>query len=281
MSVLTFSSKLHGRLRYCRTLSFGRRCIRLANRTPLISFTFDDFPRSALYSGGAILQEYGLAATYYTALGLMNKMGPVGQMFSQDDLHEVLARGHELGCHTFDHYHAWDTDPGTFESSVLRNRQALGRLLPGASFSTLSYPFSIPQPRTKQKVENYFLCCRGGGYRPLNFRTADLNFLNAFFLEKRRSDDIVKTLIDQNSKCGGWLIFATHDVAVNPSRFGCTPGFFRDVVRYAAASGATILPVAAALKVIIGEGSNRRELASDSCGSTGALGRGPEPGRDS
>ena len=132
----------------------------MANRTPMISFTFDDFPRSALYSGGDILQEFGLAATYYTSLGLINTDGPVGRIFSDEDLGEALRRGHELGCHTFDHCHAWDTDPGTFEDSVLKNRQALSRLLPGATFSTLSYPRSIPRPQTKQKVEQYFLACR-------------------------------------------------------------------------------------------------------------------------
>jgi peptidoglycan/xylan/chitin deacetylase (PgdA/CDA1 family) len=33
--------------------------------SPVISFTFDDFPRSALVKAGAILRERGLAGTYY------------------------------------------------------------------------------------------------------------------------------------------------------------------------------------------------------------------------
>jgi peptidoglycan/xylan/chitin deacetylase (PgdA/CDA1 family) len=167
-------------------------------------------------------------------------------------LGEVVAQGHELGCHTFDHCHAWDIHPKLFEDSILRNRQALSRLLPGASFPTLSYPLGIPRPQSKQKVEKYFLACRGCS-QTLNSGVTDLNFLKAFFLEQRRSDASVKALIDRNCECNGWLIFATHDIAGNPSRFGCTPAFFKEIVRYAAASGANVLPVAAALKRICGQ----------------------------
>lgn len=253
MLFFTCGSKLRGRVRYYRMLLLGRRCIRMANRTPVISFTFDDFPRSALRSGGDILQEYGLAATYYAALGLMNTEAPVGRIFSEEDLREVLAGGHELGCHTFDHCHAWNTPPKVFENSILRNRQALNRLLPGASFPSLSYPRDNPRPQTKRKAGKYFLGCRGGS-QTLNSGTADLNYLKTFFLEQSRGDaTVVKALIDQNCRCGGWLIFATHDIAENPSRFGCTPGFFKEIVQYAVGSGATILTVTAALRKVQGQ----------------------------
>jgi hypothetical protein len=243
-------SWLRGHLRYCGTLLFGRRSIRLANRGPVISFTFDDFPCSALHTGGRILEKHGVAGTYYAALGLMNTDGPVGRIFSEGELHEVLARGHELGCHTFDHCNAWNTHPRAFEDSILKNREALNRLLPGASFLTLSYPLDIPRPRTKQKMEKYFLGCRGCSQK-VNAGAADLNFLRAFFLEQSRGDaSTVKAIIDDNARSGGWLIFATHDIAEKPSRFGCTPEFFTEVVRYAVGSGATILPVGAAVKKI-------------------------------
>ena len=263
MSLFTF---FRDRLRYCGTLLFGKRCIHLANQSPLISFTFDDFPRSALHLGGGILQEHGLAATYYAALGLMNAKAPVGRIFSEEDLGEVLARGHELGCHTFDHCHAWSTHPGSFEESILRNRQALCRLLPEASFSTLAYPHSIPRPQTKQKMGNYFSCCRGGSHT-FNCGRADLNYLKACFLERSLGNRTeVKALIDLSCRRGGWLIFGTHDISDKPSRFGCTPGFFADIVGYAVQSGATILPVAAALKRI------------HSAGQQGGIGDGSKTG---
>jgi peptidoglycan/xylan/chitin deacetylase (PgdA/CDA1 family) len=250
MSPASLLLSFRSRFRYGRALFFGRRSIRMACRAPMISFTFDDFPSSALHSGGGILEEHGVAGTYYASLGLMNTEAPVGRIFSEQDLHDVVARGHELGCHTFDHFDAWETDPQTFEGSIRKNRAALGRLLPEATFATLSYPLNNPRPRMKRRVEKYFSGCRGFSQK-FNFGTIDLNFLRAFFLEQSRDDAAaVKAIIDESCRAGGWLIFATHDVAENPTRFGCTPGFFRDVVRYAVASGATILPVAAALKRI-------------------------------
>src|SRR5882672_8352253 len=123
------------KVRYWHMLSSSRRRVRLPANFPVISFTFDDFPRSALSLGGAILEEHGLAATYYASLGLMDADDPdVGRIFSAEDLRAAHGRGHELGCHTFDHWHASKTQPEAFEASILRNREALSRILPGISF---------------------------------------------------------------------------------------------------------------------------------------------------
>jgi peptidoglycan/xylan/chitin deacetylase (PgdA/CDA1 family) len=229
-----------------------RRPLRIHTPSPLISFTFDDFPRSALLVGGAILNRYGLAGTYYTSLGLLGKDGPSGPLYLLDDLKAILAQGHELGCHTFSHCHSWEIEGEAFEGSVLQNRAVLGKLVPGAEFKSLSYPIAEPRPMTKRRAARHFLCCRGGG-QTLNAGTADLNQLAAYFLEKSRDRiQAVKDLIELNREARGWIIFATHDVSPDPSPYGCTPEFFDSVVQYAMNSGARILPVVGALEVIRG-----------------------------
>ena len=215
---------------------------------PLISFTFDDFPRSALTTGGAILNRYGLAGTYYTALSLAGTDGPSGPLYQLHDLKTVLADGHELGCHTFAHCHSWDTSSEHFLGSILENQAALTKLIPEAEFQSFSYPMAEPRPGTKRRMAKHFLACRGGG-QAINIGTADLNQLSAFFLEKSRdSIQVVKDLIEDNRERRGWLIFATHDVGPNPSPYGCTPEFFEEVVRTCINSGAEILPVVKALE---------------------------------
>lgn len=210
---------------------------------PYISFTFDDFPRSALHTGGAILKHFGLAGTYYASFGLMGKQAPTGEMFLAEDVKMVIDQGHELGCHTFGHCDAWKTQPNVFEDSIKKNQSALNALLPGASLKTLSYPINPPRARTKRKIAQHFVCGRGGG-QTFNAGIADLNYLRAFFLEKsRHHPQLVKRMIDQNRSARGWLIFATHDVCNNPTPWGCTPELFEDIVRYAVTSGARILPV--------------------------------------
>jgi len=230
---------------YIRSMArffFRRPCV-TNTQIPFISFTFDDFPRSALLTGGAILKRFGLTGTYYASFGLMGKQAPTGLIFLPEDLKELQEQGHELGCHTFGHYDSWKTEPSVFEDSIIENRRALNELIPGASFRSFSYPINPPRARTKRRVSQHFLCCRGGG-QTFNVGKADLNYLLAYFLEKSRDDaEAVKHLIDQNRQARGWLILATHDVCKAPSPFGCTPDFFEDIVQYAVNSGAQILPV--------------------------------------
>jgi hypothetical protein len=227
---------------------FGCRPYRMRPGPPLISFTFDDFPRSALLTAGMILEQQGIFGTYYIALGLMTRVEPTGEIFRPDDLIQLFKAGHEVGCHTFDHYPAWQTAPNAYEASVIRNASKLPELAPMAAMQTHSYPINHPRPATKRLLAQRFSGCRGGG-QAINQETIDLNYLNSFFLEQSRDDfGTIEQIISHNSTSGGWLIFSTHDVCENPTRFGCTPSFFEKVVRCSINSGAHILVMSAALQ---------------------------------
>lgn len=240
------------RCRYQKSMArfFFRRPFSVNSKTPFISFTFDDFPRSALLTGGAILRRFGLRGTYYASFALMGKQAPTGPIFVAEDLRALLEQGHELGCHTFAHCHSWETKPGVFEDSIIDNQLALRELCPEVTFRTFSYPICPPRPQTKQKVAKYFACCRGGD-QTLNVGTTDLGYLFAYFLEKSRDNpEAVKDLINQNRRARGWLIFATHDICKAPTPYGCTPEFFEDIVQCAVDSGARILPVVQAWEAL-------------------------------
>jgi len=252
MNPCEFWPRVHGR--YQRTMSrlLFKRPLVMNNTVPIISFTFDDFPRSSLFFGGEILRRFGFTGTYYASFGLMGGQAPTGEIFQAGDLKELLAQGHELGCHTFSHCHSWETGSNVFERSIAENQKALSGLLHEARFKTFSYPISPPRLRTKRLIGKYFVCARGGG-QTMNSGTADLDNLSGFFLEQSRDDlPSVKSIIDRNSRARGWLIFATHDICVTPTPYGCTPEFFEAVVQYAAASGAAVLPVAGACERVRG-----------------------------
>jgi peptidoglycan/xylan/chitin deacetylase (PgdA/CDA1 family) len=238
--------------RYQRTASrlLFRRLLEMHSTVPCISFTFDDFPRSALHAGGGILEHVGLRATYYASLGLMGTEAATGALFEHADLERLLAVGHELGCHTFTHCHSWETSPVRFEESVIRNQEALEALFPGMAFRSHAYPISYPRPGTKRRMGRRFASSRSGG-QGFNVGSADVNLLKAYFLEKCRDNTgPVKEAIDLNRAAGGWLILATHDISKTPTPFGCTPAFFGEIVEYSLASGARILPVSDALDAI-------------------------------
>lgn len=235
-----------------------RRPLVISVKRPLISFTFDDCPRSSLLVGGSILERLGVAATYYTSMGLLGKDSPSGQIFVLDDLRAALERGHELGCHTFSHLDSFETKTKVFEASVSENRHALSELLPGAQFKSLSYPSSEPHPRTKRIIAKYFQCCRSGG-QSLNIGTVDLNQVSSYFLEKANGNiDTINSLIDMNREARGWAVFSTHDISDRPSPYGCTPDFFERVAQYAVSSGALVVPMARALETIRWAGRPRQ-----------------------
>ena len=227
-----------------RAVLFGRRVLRLKTPKALISFTFDDFPRSAYLVGGAILNKYGAKGTYYASLGLMGKEHASSSIVSLEELRELVNDGHELGCHTYDHIDAWEGDPESFERSILKNQVTLKQILPQVVFKTLSYPRKEPHPRIKRIAEKYFKCCRGGG-QTFNIGKVDLNLLRSCFIDwkNRENLSLLKELIDKNKEEKGWLIFSTHDLCDNPSPFGCRPGYFEEIVRHAVNSGASVLPI--------------------------------------
>lgn len=215
--------------------------------------------------GGAVLNRHGLAGTYYASFGLVGKETASGQIFFPGDLTTLFEQQHELGCHTFSHYDSWETDPGAFEDSIIKNRATLSELFPGAEFQSFAYPISLPRPSTKSRIADYFLSCRGGD-QTFNVGTVDLNQLSAYFLEKSRGDiQPIKDLIDHNRQACGWLVFATHDISDSHTPFGCTPEFFENVVQYAVSSGAQVVPVVEALELLgapgcVGARSHRRRV---------------------
>lgn len=238
--------------RYYRTGAkwFCRKPVDIVSPVPYISFTFDDFPRTALSRAGRILRQAGAGGTYYAALGLLGRHNDCGEMFTAEDLAAVGAEGHELGCHTYDHYPSSETAPREFEASVERNREALAGLLPGARFATFSYPINAPRVGTKFRVARRFRACRGGG-QTFNHQAADLNYLAAFFIEQsRNAPERIWDVIEQNRRANGWLIFATHDVCEDPSPYGCRPELFEAVVERSLASGARVLPVTQVLEAL-------------------------------
>jgi peptidoglycan/xylan/chitin deacetylase (PgdA/CDA1 family) len=240
--------------KYRRTMadSFCRHPLAVDGVAPIVSFTFDDAPRSALTTGREILKRYEARATYYLSLALLDKYTEVGQMASTEDLAQAAADGNELGCHTFDHVDAWGTPADEFVASIARNQRALAQVVPGAVFRTFAYPKSGPTLSVKRMLRGRFLCCRGGGQRA-NVGLADRNLLNAFFLDRRTEANVavIGELIEYNRANRGWLIFATHDVTPEPSPYGCTPEFLDDVARKAADCGALLLPVAQACECLL------------------------------
>jgi peptidoglycan/xylan/chitin deacetylase (PgdA/CDA1 family) len=229
--------------RLVREIGFLRaRPAKVNWRGGVVSFTFDDFPRSAWVNGGAILEKYDRRGTYYAAMGMAGTENNLGTLFDVDDLRAAHARGHEIACHTYHHRDCARLTPSDIAEEIDRNAAALAQTLGAPAVSNFAYPFGGVSLSAKSELAARFLSCRGTG-RGLNQGTIDLADLLSTSIYSHNFDrERLCRLIDDAKAGSGWLIFYTHDVADEPSPFGCTPAQFEAIVAYAV-ENAAVLPV--------------------------------------
>jgi peptidoglycan/xylan/chitin deacetylase (PgdA/CDA1 family) len=200
----------------------------------VVSFTFDDFPRSAWVHGGAILEAHDVRGTYYTAMSLAGTVNHLGPMFEVDDLRAAHAHGHEIACHTYNHRDCRRASPAEILAEIEENTAALSAALDGAPIDNFAYPYGAVSLSAKSALRDRFASCRSTG-QGINRGTADMADLLGVRIYAGSFDRAALCqLIDDNQSADGWLIFYTHDVSETPSDFGCTPEQLRTVVAYAA-----------------------------------------------
>jgi peptidoglycan/xylan/chitin deacetylase (PgdA/CDA1 family) len=212
---------------------------------PIVSFTFDDFPRSALNIAGAMLSDQRVRGTYYVSAGLMAKETVMGEMFSRNDLSALVEAGHELACHTFEHVRCCDTRRAGLLDQCEANRRSVADLLHGYELRNFSFPEGVVNSTAKLAVSSVYDTCRT--IEPgINGDPVDLGFLRANCMYSRVPLETLRKAIQENVRRRGWLILYTHDVAATPSVYGCTPEYFRGVLSAVLDSGASVLTVAEA-----------------------------------
>jgi peptidoglycan/xylan/chitin deacetylase (PgdA/CDA1 family) len=235
--------------RYCKWTAsrFCRRIVDIRCDRPIVSFSFDDFPRTAASNGGRVLADLGILATYFVSFGLENAPTSGGPAFTLDDLHHVLAQGHELDCHTYGHELSHRARRRRYEASIERNRDRLAELGLNCPWRVFAYPAGSASAATKRIVQDRFLCARGTS-PGVNAGPTDINLLRANSLYSgQRPVAHHLAQIEEAVARRGWLIFYTHDVQEAPSRFGCTPEYLREIAAAARNAGAEVLPIGEAV----------------------------------
>ena len=220
----------------------------LPDTGPMVSFTFDDVPKSAATTGGPILEEYDARGTFYVAGGLADRWSGHWVGASTDDVAGLHHRGHELACHTFSHLRAIDLDAIAMSAEMEKNRRYMQALDPSIRIENFAYPFGLASLSRKRQLAKAFRSARG--ILPgINSGTVDLHFLRAMPLIELHIDrDGIDRAFDQAVASNGWLIFYSHDVVATPSPFGCSPALLRHALEAASRRKVPVLSVAAALR---------------------------------
>ncbi|SHH93383.1 polysaccharide deacetylase family protein [Bradyrhizobium erythrophlei] len=223
------------------------RC-RLNNATPMVSFTFDDIPKSAATTGAAILEDHGARGTFYVSGGLVGTTeSPDWAAVDAEDVVALHRSGHEIGCHTYSHRRTCDLDRVSLAGEIEQNRRYFQSLEPSIELSNFAYPFGYGSFAHKRRLKTAFQSCRSI-VPGVNSGTVDPQFLRAVPLIDRHIDgDGIERAFDQAQITNGWLIFYSHDVVEQPSRYGCSPALMNHALKAASRRQIPVLTMAEAL----------------------------------
>lgn len=221
---------------------------RLRNQTPMVSFTFDDLPKSAVTTGAALMEAHGARGTFYVSGAVVGIGTPDWAAGTSEDIVALNRRGHEIGCHTFSHKRASDLDAASMTEEIARNRRYFASLDPSIEVKTFAYPFGYGSLARKAQLKAEFQASRSI-VPGINSGDVDLQFLRALpLIDRQTGRERIERAFDQAQSNNGWLIFYTHDVADPPSPYGCSPGLLDDALHAASRRNIPILSMTEALR---------------------------------
>lgn len=220
---------------------------RLANSRPMISFTFDDAPKSAATTGAAIMEAFDARGTFYVSGSLVSTFSDEWAVLDPKEIVALHRKEHEIGCHTYSHVRAIELDEIAMADEIVRNRKFLQTIDPSIDLMNFAYPYGWGSYARKSQLDVAFRSSRSI-VPGINSGLTDLQFLRAVpLIEHKINRAMIENLFDRTIANNGWLIFYTHDVADNPSLYGISPDLLAFAVGAARQRGISICTVAEAL----------------------------------
>ena len=243
---------LGARLARRRVQNHAARPALLRPARPLISFTFDDFPKSAARTGAALLDRVGGRGTFYASTAYAGQTTHTGEMFGADDVRRLLGEGHEIGCHTYAHLDCARAAAGDVFADMVRNADALAAMGMEERLVSFAYPYGETSVSFKSQLPSRFTSARGIASGLASGR-ADLAQLRANAMYGRGALRRCLAVLEAARRKNGWVIFFTHDVSPRPSPWGTPTGLLERLCGAAFTAGIDILPVREALARVLSE----------------------------
>ncbi len=216
----------------------------------IVTFTFDDFPRSAAENGAKLLEDAGAKGTFYACSSMMDQTNIMGDLFTKEDLLSLYKSGHEIGAHTHSHLDCAQADSSIALDDIDTNLAALKELGIISEITQFAYPYGETQRRLKVALKNRFQTARGV-LAGQNKQGSDLMQLRSYELDNnpanaQRALHAIKTSVDTPS----WIIIFTHDVRNEHSPFGTSPATLQSLINAAQEIDADILTMGEAYSKI-------------------------------
>ena len=219
----------------------------------IVSFTFDDFPKSAATTGAQIIENAGGKACFYACTGMAGTHNDTGQLFDAADIHRLLSSGHEIGAHTQTHLDCAGATVRAAMKDIEENIVALEAMGASEPITQFAYPYGETRSDLKRALPDKFAAVRGV-LAGVNKKGSDLMQLRSMELTPdSATTERAAEAITEAARRPAWVIVFTHDVRTHPSPYGVTPDALSHLVNLAKQSGAALLTPSQALAEIMAQ----------------------------
>lgn len=242
MEAYSADRSLKGKLRRRLARLAHRKPVRLRLANPMITFSFDDAPASAVETGAAVLEARGLKGAYYISAGLAGQLGPMGRYATLAETARLIEAGHELACHTFSHLDCGQAAGPAIAAEADRNAAAL-KALGADALESFAYPYGDVSAPAKAVLGDRFRTLRTV-QAGLVEDGADANQLPSVGIEGPDGEAHAMAWLEKARARRAWLILYTHDVSDTPSAWGCTPAALARIADAALAANFDVVTAA-------------------------------------
>ncbi|HET8855752.1 MAG TPA: polysaccharide deacetylase family protein [Salinimicrobium sp.] len=130
---------------------FPHRTWRLPENERQVFLTFDDGPTPGITPWVLDqLKRFNATGTFFC---VGNNIGRYPEIF-----HRIIAEGHSVGNHTFDHINGWKTDSEEYLQNVLKAQKIINRIAPDDQIQEVKLKlFRPPYGRLKGKQEKLLI----------------------------------------------------------------------------------------------------------------------------
>ncbi|MEN9390397.1 MAG: hypothetical protein RLZZ283_497 [Candidatus Parcubacteria bacterium] len=197
----------------------------------MITFVFDDAPKSVYENARAILNAANIKATHPA---ITNFVGTTGYM-TWTNLATLKSEGNEIDSHTRTHPDLTTLTPAQLTSEVVGSFTDL--VAHGTTPTTFVYPLGGVSDTVKAAVKNAGYKAARGSYFGLNTPSTDRYALFDQHVESDTTIEEVQSWIDQAKRDKRWLILELHEQKENGGQYSNTPAMLQSIVNYVKSTG--------------------------------------------
>lgn len=221
-------------------------------QSPIVSFSYDDFPKSAIEIGATELEKHGFQGSFYPAASFCGAHEDGQDYYTRADIQRLRTHGHEIGCHTFDHANLLRLNNQEIEDQFIRNQAFFEETTKPDSFVSMAYPFGNVSPRVKKVAQKRFPICRGV-WSGVNSGMIDMALLKVVGLDHHLTAKQTRAWIDQAQAENGWLIFVAHDIRPDHTPYGISPERYAEIVSVVAEADIEVRTIRDAAAKAVGD----------------------------